>query len=93
MERDGSDLGPPRTVDFSHVFADQDSANRFSADAGQIGFLTTITEVVEWDTPWDVKASKNMVPTVENITATEEQLDHLARKYGGRVDGWGFMRE
>jgi len=91
MASDGSNLGPPRLVDFSHAFPDETSANSFARAAEQNGFQAT-TETVESDEdPWDVTASKVMQPSCENITATEEHLDALARKLGGRSDGWGFL--
>jgi hypothetical protein len=31
-----------------------------------------------------------MVPTVEQVTRCEAELDALARSFGGHADGWGF---
>lgn len=92
IEAGGSDLGPPRSVDFSHVFPDQDSADAFAREVARQGFSTTVEEVERDEDRWDVTASKEMVPTCENITDTEECLDALARVHGGRADGWGFFR-
>jgi hypothetical protein len=39
---------------------------------------------------WDVVASSTMVPTVEQVTRCEAELDALARSFGGHADGWGF---
>jgi hypothetical protein len=91
MESKGSDLGPPRLIDFSHVFPDQASANAFAQDAQLEGFSTAVEEVDREIDPWDVTASQEMTPTCENITDTEERLDALARLYQGRADGWGFL--
>lgn len=92
MEADGSDLGPSRSVDFSHVFPDQASADAFAKEAERVGFSTTVEEVERDEDPWDVTASKEMTPTCESITDTEENLDALARSHQGRADGWGFFR-
>ncbi|MEQ6333801.1 ribonuclease E inhibitor RraB [Sphingobium sp. MK2] len=92
LEAKGSDLGPPRLIDFSHIFPHEASANAFARDAQQDGFSIAIQEVDREDAPWDVTASKEMVPTCENITGTEACLDALARSYQGRADGWGFFR-
>ena len=92
MESDGSDLGPPRSIDFSHVFPDRASADTFASEVEKEGFASTVEEVEREEDPWDVTVSKSMTPTCGNITETEERLDALARLYQGRSDGWGFFR-
>jgi hypothetical protein len=92
MEADGSDLGPPRIIDFSHVFPDKASADAFAREVEREGYATALEEVEREEYPWDVTASKQMAPTCGNITDTEEHLDALARSYQGRTDGWGFFR-
>lgn len=92
MEKDGSDLGPSRRIDFAHVFPDRVSAEAFAAVATRDGFETAVQEVDRDESPWDVIALKDVVPSAENITSTEERLDRLARESGGLSDGWGFMR-
>jgi hypothetical protein len=93
MEADGSNLGPPRTIDFSYIFPDESSANAFVREAEREGFSATIAEQVEREEyPWDVTAYKQMSPTCGNITSSEEHLNALARAHSGRADGWGFFR-
>lgn len=92
MEEDGSDLAPSCRVDFSHVFPDPASAKSFATVAMEAGFDTAIEEVDRGEDPWDVTASKEMVPSAENVTAAEQRLDALAQASNGRSDGWGFMR-
>ena len=92
MEADGSDLGLPRLIDFSHVFPDRTSADAFALEAQRAGFSTDIEEVERDEDPWDVTASREMTPTCEDVTNAEVQLDALARSHRGRADGWGFFR-
>lgn len=92
MARNGSDLRPPRPVDFSLVFPNRASADAFAAEVEQQGFKIAVNELDRHDDPWDVTASMVMVPSAENITSTEERLGALARAQGGRADGWGFYR-
>lgn len=92
MEANGSDLGPSRAIDFSHVFADQAAAEAFARAAEQAGFSVAVHEVESDDEPWDVTASAEMMPICENITNAEECLGALARSHRGRADGWGFFR-
>lgn len=85
------DLGSPRSIDFAHVFPDRASADAFAREAEREGFTTVVKEVEQEKDPWDVTVSKEMTPTCENITDTEERLDALARSHQGRADGWGFF--
>ncbi|MFH1795552.1 MAG: ribonuclease E inhibitor RraB [Pseudomonadota bacterium] len=98
IESEGRDLGPTRPIDFAHLFPDQASAEAFAKDADLRGFSTKIEHREtdgEWlddsELKWDVTASREMSPTCENITDTEELLGAMARSYGGRADGWGFF--
>lgn len=92
MEDNGSDLAPSRRVDFNNVFPSRASAESFASAAMNAGFDTAVEEVDRSEDPWDVTASKEMVPSAENVTAAEERLDVLAQASDGRSDGWGFMR-
>ncbi len=92
MKEDGSDLAPLRRVDFSQVFPSRASAESFASAAMEAGFDTAVEEVDRSEDPWDVTASKEMVPSAENVTAAEEKLGALAQASDGRSDGWGFMR-
>jgi hypothetical protein len=91
----GNNLEPPRPVDFAHVFTDQASATRFAEAVRVEGFEVRIEKINDETDfgadPWDVTASRMMIPTCETITTTEVQLDTLAQSYGGRADGWGFL--
>lgn len=91
MEKNGTDLGSPRWVDFSHIFPDEASANAFAMQADHEGFEISVDEVERDENPWDVTVSRIMSPTCENITDTEQQLGDLARPYRGQSDGWGFF--
>jgi hypothetical protein len=90
MESDGNDLGPSRRIDFAHAFPDRGAAEAFAEAAPRDSFEVTVEEADRDDDPWEVTASKDMVPSAENITSVEEWLDALAREKGGMSDGWGF---
>ena len=92
MEKDGSDLGPSRPVDFSHVFATRISAEEFAAECEANGFKIDVVETDRVADPWDVTVIVEMQPSAANVTSWEERFDILARRHGGRTDGWGFFR-
>jgi hypothetical protein len=90
MEDRGADLSWPRVVDFSHIFADAPSATRFIEACKSAGFEARDTTDDEMEN-YDVTVSKEMIPTCENVTTTEEALGKLAQQYNGSSDGWGFF--
>ncbi len=92
FQSEGSDLGPPRSIDSCHVFPDKASAEAFAREAEMEGFSIAVEEVERQENPWDVTASKKMSPTCGAITDTEVRLGAVARSYQGRPDGWGFFR-
>ena len=88
----GGDFDVPRTIDFAHVFSVRPDADAFAEQAALEGFTLSDAPIYRDDYKvWDVTVSKEMQPTCENITSAEENLDALARKHGGRADGWGFF--
>lgn len=92
MERQGADLRPSRVVDFSHMFPDRASAEKFAGLARMDGFDVAIEEIEREGYRFDVTASLDMEPTCRNITDNEERLGKLALSCSGHADGWGFFR-
>ncbi len=97
MVAHGDDLTRARVVDFGHLLPDEAAARRMAAAAAQLGFAVQVEPIDDDEElpagqrsgEWDVTCSQEMVPTHAGITATERQLDALARSFGGRADGWG----
>lgn len=87
----GRNLGPPRPIDFEHLFPDVSSAQAFANEAQREGFLVKVWEYDAEEGSWNATASKVMVPTCKDITETEELLGAIARMHGGHSDGWGFF--
>ena len=88
----GTDLSVPLLVDFAHVFFSEAEALRFKDAAEKAGHQASI-EKDESGELWDVLASSKIVPSVEQVTRMEEELDGLARSFGGQADGWGFQED
>jgi len=88
----GTDLSVPRLVDFAHLFFSEAEALRFK-DAVQRAGHQVSTEQDDSGALWDVVVSTEIVPSVEQITRIEEELDELARSFGGQADGWGFLED
>lgn len=92
MAQDGSDLGPSRPIDFSHIFPTRPSAEEFAAQCKEDGLTGDVIETDRVEDPWDVTVTVAMQPSAANVTSWEEHSDVLARRHGGRTDGWGFFR-
>lgn len=58
-----------------------------AACASEAGYETEI--VMEDEGDFTVWCSRLLVPTEPAISEAEEQLESLARPYGGYPDGWG----
>jgi len=89
----GTDLSVPRMIDFAHLLYSEPAASQFRDAAETAGYRVEISPATDRDGDqgvWDVVASSTMVPTVEQITRCEAELDTLARSFGGHADGWGF---
>ena len=94
MAKSGDDLSRPRDIDFSVVFPDSSSADKFASGLGQLGYRTSIKESnVAPDLPWDVTVVKHMLPVCEAITEFELLLQTKASPLGGRNDGWGCFEQ
>jgi len=91
----GTDLSIPRTIDFAHLLYSEPTASQFKEAAENAGFRVRMalfppSELDGQEDVWDVVASVEMVPSVGPITRCEQELDALARAFGGHSDGWGF---
>jgi Regulator of ribonuclease activity B len=91
----GIDLSIPRLIEFAHLLYSEPTASKFKAAAEQAGYQVRMSpflpsELDGREDVWDVVVRSEMMPSVEQITSCEEELDALARTFGGHSDGWGF---
>jgi hypothetical protein len=90
LEANGDDLTRPRDVDFTVVFPDQDSGEKFANHFRALGYRASVelSETVE-AFPWDVVVIKHMAPSHKEIEDFEILLQSVAALFAGRNDGWG----
>lgn len=91
----GTDLTVPRIIDFAHLLYSEAEASGFQRAAERSGYQVRMEALPASDAGgeakvWDVVASSEMVPSVEQITRCEEELGALVQTFGGHSDGWGF---
>jgi hypothetical protein len=94
MESEGDDLTRPRNIDFTVVFADTSSAERFAEHFRALGYEVSVERTdTDPDFPWDVVVVKRMVPSHDGISGFENLLQSVAGRWGGHIDGWGCFSE
>lgn len=95
LAESGSDLTQPMEIDFHIAFPDETSAEAFADVASISGYRTEIyfdddiEDAENADEPWTCQCSKVMIANLENLQASQIQLNQLAQPQGGYVDGWG----
>jgi hypothetical protein len=94
LQKNGDNLTMPRDVDFSVVFATEESAQKFAEYFVRCAYKVSVTNSnCVPDLPWDVVVTKHMVPSHNEITEAEETLQDIAEGLGGRNDGWGCISQ
>ena len=94
LEADGDDLTRARNIDFTIVFPNQFTADRFAEHFRERGHAVSV-EFSQADEgfPCGVVVVNNMTPSHEAITAFESELQDVANPLGGKNDGWGCFAE
>jgi hypothetical protein len=94
LQKNGDDLSKPRDVDFTVVFATEESAQEFAQHFVRHRYKVSVANSnCVPDLPWDVVVTKHMVPSHSGITEFEEALQDIAEGLGGRNDGWGCFSQ
>ena len=89
LVRDGDDLTKPRDVDFSVIFMDKASAERFMEIVKHQDVKVELNQQDQDDQTWGVTVTRFMIPTHHVITSMEINLEEIAKPLGGKNDGWG----
>jgi hypothetical protein len=74
MEAKGDDFRP-RNIDFTVVFADENSAEEFAKHFGALGHTVSVEKTgTSKDLPYDVRVVKHMAPSYDGISNFEDVL-------------------
>lgn len=94
LESQGDNLTKPRDINFTVVFPDESSAEKFAEHFRELGHEVSVefTEVEE-DFPWDVVVVQHMAPSHDAISNFEELLQSAADDWGGHNSGWGCFSQ
>lgn len=88
LRNDGANLAKAHEIDFQVAVPNRSAGEAVMAEAEKRGFKVRLSK--DEDGPdWTVCCTSTMVPGHGAITAVEEELDSLAKNFGGNADGWG----
>ncbi len=90
MKEDGDDLTKARDIDFHHLFPNETDAAAFEEFVRSQGYQAD-RDYWEELQAWLTTVQVRMVPTLDEITALESELNEIARSFAGEPDGWGCM--
>lgn len=94
LEAEGDDLTRARDIEFTVVFADEFTAQRFAEYFRKAGRKATVRFAhVKKEHPWDVIVINHMMPSHSGIGDFEQELQAVAETLGGYNDGWGCFSE
>jgi regulator of RNase E activity RraB len=83
-----SNMAAPMTVDFQIAVPDEAAATKIAKSAYELGYRCRIYDS-QGASDWTCECSSRMLLTYEAVIAIQEELDRLARPFGGHIDGWG----
>lgn len=88
LQTAGSDLSRPLEMDFFVAVPSESAGNNVAIAAEELGFATSVEQ--DHDSgEWTCYCSKEFIPTYAVVRRLEEQLDALAKPFGGYSDGFG----
>ncbi len=84
----GSSLHRPMSIDFFAQVPSEDAGSLVARDVRYLGFDASV-EYDEETNQWTCYCTKSIVPRYETVVRIEKQIDSIAQRYGGRIDGFG----
>jgi hypothetical protein len=105
LEARGIDLSRPLKIEFMADAPDEKTAGRISADLQTQGFMATAefdpgepdeNGIIDPNDPdfgpsWTVYLERMMVPDYSALLGMQQIIDEVARRHGGKADGWGVL--
>lgn len=89
MANAGMDMKAVHAIDFWHQFRTKDDAESMARRARRMSFDVVSIEPNDESGGYDVRVQVNLVPALEAISSTEQELAIIAERCNGHADGWG----
>ncbi len=101
----GIDLSLPLVIEFDAYAPDGEAANNILSELESLGWSAEIDfdpgepdedgkidpEDLEFGPSWTVTLKHTMVPVYSTLISMQRIIDDVAKKHGGRADGWGVL--
>ena len=84
----GSDINKPMDLDFFISVTNEESGKLISRDVMGLDYRVSLEMDSEMN-EWTCYCAKTMIPKYEDIIRIEEELDEIAKRHGGYIDGFG----
>jgi hypothetical protein len=105
LEARGVDLSRALKIEFMADAPDELAAGRISADLQAQGLIATAEfdpgepdengmidpNDPEFGPSWTVYLERMMVPDYSALVGMQQIIDEVARRHGGKADGWGVL--
>ena len=88
LAQHGSDLSAPHTLEYYFYFKNASVASEACTELEARGFTILRNEPAAEPNLFLLLASISLVPERHHVIALSDQLEMLARKFGGTYDGW-----
>ena len=86
----GSDLSKPHMIEFFTYFRAEESAEAACGTLAANGFAVSVQlSAMTTTDEYLCHATKEVVPTLEEMHRLRSELESLTAEFGGEYDGWG----
>ena len=76
------------SIDFFALVPSEEAGNQVAREVRALAFDASV-EYDEETKQWTCYCTKSIIPHYETVIAIEEQVDSIAQRYDGRIDGFG----
>ena len=90
LQTKGFDFSSEHVFEYEHIFKEKELAKKFAEEIEKQN-MTAEMSFYEAISAWNVKVKVTHLPTHDKITETEKNLETIAKKFGGKKDGWGVL--
>lgn len=90
-QSNGFDISKPLEIEFFVVIPSKKMGNKVALKVSNLGFKTSVEKdgIDEAEYEWTCYCTKTLIPNYYEIVKIEEELDNIAKLYGGYIDGFG----
>ena len=84
----GADLTKPMEMDFFVAIPSENDGEKVALIVRSLGFTVSVEQDDE-TLRWTCYCTKSLIPEYSEVAAIEQQLDSIAKPFGGYADGFG----